>query len=186
MGIVFVAAATLVLMPRRQPPQDDTIAEVATQSASVTHDTARPRATTGGVRATRAAARASVTAPGAAESDAPPTPLATAVAPAPEITRAPSTEVASAQEARAITITGCLVRNDDGFRLKDTEGDTAPRSRSWKSGFLKRTNRSVDVVDARNQFGLADHVGERVNATGTLVDGDMQLRSLRRAAGSCA
>lgn len=185
MAIVFVAAATLVLMPRRQPPQEDT-APVLPQSAAVTHDTARPRATTGGLRTTRAANRTSVAASNAPESDAAPTPVATTVAPAPEVTRAPSTEAASAQDTRAITITGCLVRNDDGFRLKDTEGDTAPRSRSWKSGFLKRTNKAVDVVDARNQFDLADHVGERVNATGTLVDGDMQLRSLRRATGSCA
>jgi hypothetical protein len=49
-----------------------------------------------------------------------------------------------------------------------------------------RSNRSVDVVDTRNRLKLEDHVGERVSATGTLVDGDMQLRSLRRVASSCA
>jgi hypothetical protein len=183
---VFVAAATLVLIPRRQPPQEDTAPAVLPHTAAVTHDTGRPRSTTGAVRTVRAAKRQSVAASDAPESDVAPTAVATAAPPAPDVTRVPSSEVASAQDTRAITISGCLVRNDAGFRLKDTEGDTAPRSRSWKSGFLKRTNRSVDVIDARNQFDLADHVGERVNATGTLVDGDMQLRSLRRAAGSCA
>ena len=85
-----------------------------------------------------------------------------------------------------ITITGCLERDDDTFRLNDTEGENVPRSRSWKGGFLTRRNRSVDVVDARNRLRLEDHVGARVSATGTLVDGDMQIRSLRRVSASCA
>ena len=85
----------------------------------------------------------------------------------------------------AITISGCLERDDEKFRLKDTEGESAPRSRSWKVGFLKRRNRSVDVVDPRNRFKLENHLGERVSATGVLIDGDMQLRSLRRISTSC-
>jgi hypothetical protein len=80
---------------------------------------------------------------------------------------------------------GCLEGDEGEFRLTNTAGEDAPRARSWKGGFLRRSNRSVDVVDAVNRLRLADHVGERVSATGTLVDGDMQLRSLRRVASRC-
>jgi hypothetical protein len=107
------------------------------------------------------------------------------VAPVSASTRVEATAAAATQEPAAITITGCLERDDEKFRLKNTEGANAPRSRSWKSGFIRRSNSSVDVLDASNRFNLANHVGERVSATGTLVDGDMQLRSLRRVATSC-
>ena len=35
------------------------------------------------------------------------------------------------------TIVGCLTFDDGAFRLKDASGIDAPKSRSWKSGFLK-------------------------------------------------
>jgi hypothetical protein len=98
---------------------------------------------------------------------------------------APAEAAAPAQDPDAITITGCLELDDETFRLTETEGEDAPRARSWKGGFLRRSNRSVDVVDGPSRLRLADHVGERVIATGTLVDGDMQIRSLRRVAASC-
>lgn len=100
---------------------------------------------------------------------------------------APLDAGAPAQEPEpdTITITGCLEGDDGEFRLTDTAGEDAPRARSWKAGFLRRSNRSVDVVDAVDRLRLANHVGERVSATGTLADGDMQLRSLRRLAATC-
>jgi len=84
-----------------------------------------------------------------------------------------------------ITITGCLERENDGFRLKNTSGADAPKSRSWKSGFLKKGSASVDVVDPPKKLRLAEHVGERVSMTGVLVDRDMQVRSMQRVAPSC-
>jgi hypothetical protein len=100
-------------------------------------------------------------------------------------------EAADATEARApqsalVTITGCLERDDETFRLKDTAGADAPRSRSWKSGFLKKRNSSVEVIDASNRLRLNNHVGERISVTGTLEDKELQVRSLRRVASSCA
>lgn len=87
----------------------------------------------------------------------------------------------------AVTITGCLERADETtFRLKDTVGEDAPTSRSWKSGFLKKGSASIDVVDAAHQLKLPDHVGQTVSVTGTLVDREMQVRSLQRVATSCA
>jgi hypothetical protein len=85
-----------------------------------------------------------------------------------------------------VTITGCLERADDTFRLKDTTGTDALKARSWKSGFLKKRAASIDVVDAANRVKLPDHVGQRVSLTGTLVDREMQVRSLHRISASCA
>jgi hypothetical protein len=84
-----------------------------------------------------------------------------------------------------VTITGCLERDDDTFRLKDTSGADAPRSRTWKSAFLKKGSSPVEVVDASKRLKLTNHVGQRVSVTGTLSDGEMQIRSMRRIAASC-
>jgi hypothetical protein len=85
-----------------------------------------------------------------------------------------------------VTITGCLERADEAFRLKDTEGNEAPKARSWKSGFLKKGRTAVDVVDAGNRLNLSNHVGERVTVTGTLVDREIRVRTLQRVAASCS
>jgi hypothetical protein len=85
-----------------------------------------------------------------------------------------------------VTITGCLERDGDGFRLKDTSGTDAPRSRSWKSGFLKKGPAPIDVVDAVSTLKLTDQVGQRVSVTGTLVDRDMHARTVRRVGASCS
>jgi len=87
--------------------------------------------------------------------------------------------------SRTVTIAGCLARDGGTFRLKDTSGADAPRSRSWKSAFLRKSSSSVGVVDASRRLRLTSHVGERVSVTGRLVDGEMRVRSLRRVASSC-
>ena len=91
----------------------------------------------------------------------------------------------AAKKVASVTITGCLERDDNSFRLKETAGDNAPKSRSWKSGFLKKGPAPVAVVDASNRLKLQSHVGERVSVTGTLVDREMQGRTLQRIAASC-
>ena len=88
-------------------------------------------------------------------------------------------------EPAAVTITGCLERDAETFRLKDTAGTDVPKSRSWKSGFLKKGSASIEVVDAANRLDLSNHVGRRVSVSGTRVDREMQARSLRRVAASC-
>lgn len=95
-----------------------------------------------------------------------------------------SAEVSATAKAPPVTVTGCLERTDDGFRMKDTTGADAPKARSWKSGFLRKGSAAVAVVDPARSLRLADHVGRRVSVTGTLVDREMRARSLRRL-GSC-
>jgi hypothetical protein len=91
----------------------------------------------------------------------------------------------TAPKAPPVTITGCLEAAGDTFRLKDTSGADAPKSRSWKSGFLKKGPATVDVVDGTHTLRMANQVGHRVSVTGTLVDHEMQARSLRRLTSSC-
>jgi hypothetical protein len=102
---------------------------------------------------------------------------------------------ASARESRSrptaakstpVTITGCLERDDQTFRLKDTAGAGAPRSRSWKTAFLKKNSASVEVIDAANRLKMNNYVGQRVRLTGTLVDRELHARALKRVAPSCA
>jgi len=90
------------------------------------------------------------------------------------------------QETAAVTITGCLERDGVTFWLKDASGlpDT-PKARSWRSGFLKKRSSRVGVVSATNALRLPNYLGERVAATGALMDGQMRARSVRRLAASC-
>jgi hypothetical protein len=84
-----------------------------------------------------------------------------------------------------VTIMGCLERDDNRFRLKETFGEHAPKSRSWKSGFLKKAPASIEVIDASRNLKLATHVGQRISVTGVVVNHEMQVRSLKRVAASC-
>ena len=88
-------------------------------------------------------------------------------------------------DAKPVSVTGCLQRTDRGFTLKDTEGADAPRSRSWKSGFLKRNTASVSLTDSGNGARLADHVGQRVTVTGPMTDREMRVAALHRVSSSC-
>ena len=99
---------------------------------------------------------------------------------------AESASAAAAQDAAMTTITGCLEeRKGQTFRLKDTTGLDAPKSRSWKSGFLKKGSPSIDLVDAANRAKLSSHVGQRVTVRGMLDDREMRVRSVQRVAASC-
>ena len=89
------------------------------------------------------------------------------------------------QPAR-VTITGCLERSDEAFRLTDTTGMNAPTARSWKSAFLKKRPAAIDVIEGGKRLNFASHVGQRVSLTGTLEDHEMRAGSLRRVASSCS
>ena len=95
-------------------------------------------------------------------------------------------EASVKEEAAPVQITGCLERNDAAFRLKDTAGAAAPTSRSWKSAFLKKRPATIAVVDTDRTLRLPAYVGQRVAATGTLVNHEMQVHSLRRVATTCS
>jgi hypothetical protein len=128
------------------------------------------------------AAPASTLAP-SAPTDAGPARAERAAAPA---ARAQSGDaVKAAQNAEPVTIEGCLVQDNEAFRLKNTGGEDAPKGRSWKSGFLKKSSKTIELVDARHRMNLARHVGERVSVTGMLEERELQGTSIKRLAESC-
>jgi len=99
----------------------------------------------------------------------------------------PSHAPATAQAAHvpdAVTITGCLERSHDEFRLKDTQGADAPKSRTWKTGFLTKHSATIAVIDAADRLKLADRVGDRVSVSGTLEGREMDARRVERI-GAC-
>jgi hypothetical protein len=121
--------------------------------------------------------------------------VAPAQAPVQQAQRLPEPATAKKADAPAkaivpsttlVTITGCLEQRDETFRLKDTDGIAVPTARSWKTGFLKKGPAPIDVVDGANRLKLNDHIGQRVSVTGTLVEHEMQVRSLQRVAASCS
>jgi hypothetical protein len=89
--------------------------------------------------------------------------------------------------ATPVTITGCLEIsvNQDEFRLTDTEGADAPRSRSWRTGFLKKGSAPVALVEPPDRLALQTRVGQRVAATGLLTSHDLKVSALRVVGRTC-
>ena len=99
---------------------------------------------------------------------------------------AESPSKAAVETVASVTITGCLANDDDTFLLKDTSGADAPKARSWRSGFLKKRPATIELLDATNALRLPSYVGQRVAATGMLINHEMRAQSLRRVAASCS
>ena len=99
---------------------------------------------------------------------------------------AESTSKVAVDTVASVTITGCLANDDDTFVLKDTSGADAPKARSWRSGFLKKRAATIELLDATKALRLPSYVGQRVEATGMLVNHEMRAHSLRRVAASCS
>ena len=97
----------------------------------------------------------------------------------------PSSPANTTTATTTATVTGCLERDGDSFRLKDTSGADAPKARSWKSGFLKKGPAAIEVVDGSRALKLSDQVGRRVSVTGVLAGRELTARSLRRVAATC-
>jgi hypothetical protein len=107
-------------------------------------------------------------------------------APAPAAPALAATSIATVEPA-PVTITGCLEVsvNADEFRLTDTQGFDAPKSRSWKSGFIKKHSAPVMLVDLADAHAAQAQVGKRVAATGHLASNELRVSSLRVVAPSC-
>ena len=99
----------------------------------------------------------------------------------------PPPSSASAANLSPVTITGCLEISIEGdeFRLADTEGADAPKSRSWRTGFLRKQTAPVALVGAPDSLALEKSVGKRVAATGLLTNRELQVSSLRVVSPFC-
>lgn len=97
---------------------------------------------------------------------------------------APATATAAVDE---VTITGCLEidKEADRFRLADTEGASAPKARSWRSGFFKKRSAPIDLVGSNDALSLHQQVGQRIAATGVLTSRTLKLNAVRVISPSC-
>ena len=180
-----------VPMAARLETKKTVVAEAPATAAAVKSYTADvSMGKTPAVEWVKAPAVESAATPAAVESRAT-TPAAEATAKTPAVESEPkaaaveSTAKADAQNVAPVTITGCLELDAETFWLKDTSGMDAPKSRSWKSGFLKKRPSRIELVDSTNTLKLSNYVGQRVAATGMLTDREMRARSLQRDAASC-
>jgi hypothetical protein len=106
---------------------------------------------------------------------------------APEPPTSPASVSTGSVMPTLVTITGCLEISTDGdtFRLSDVEGADAPKSRSWRSGFLKKRTAPVTLVEPHDRQTLTSNVGRRVAATGQLASRELRVSSLRVVGSSC-
>jgi hypothetical protein len=89
--------------------------------------------------------------------------------------------------AAPVTITGCLEisTDEEAFRLTDTEGAEALRSRSWRTGFLKKRSPAIALVEPPGRLGMKALVGRRVAATGLLASRELRVSSVRVVGAGC-
>lgn len=115
----------------------------------------------------------------------PEAPAASAVERSAVTISAPPVAATTAATVDEVTITGCLeiAKDEDRFRLSDTEGANAPKARSWRSGFFKKRSASVDLIGSTE--GLSRQVGQRVAATGVLSSRTLKIGTVRVVGSSC-
>ena len=90
---------------------------------------------------------------------------------------------AAAASIDTVTLSGCLDFDGKSAWLKDTSGVDAPRTRSWRSGFLRKRSPRIALVDGPSSAEVYD--GRLVSVTGVLVDREMRVSSLKPIAGDC-
>jgi hypothetical protein len=182
--VVFVGA--IALIPSREiAPQTDVAAATVTPetpAAQPAHAKAETRAD-----ARSAAKDPKKKTPGDPVGNAAVEPVGALVSEgAPVVPAAEPIQSRPIEHVAAVTITGCLEHDEESFWLKDTTGLDAPTSRSWKSGFLKKRPSRIELLDPNNSLKLPAYVGRRISATGTLVNREMQPRSLHPLGVSCS
>jgi len=194
LGVIgVVAAAALITASQPASRSDEARTDAPEANAPLENElvpaapkprTPKPRTTDMSMRTTPAAKAPAV------ESTAKPRAVETAkprvVEPASKIAAVDSKAQGDVKYAPSSTITGCLELDEGTFWLRNASGADVPKSRSWRSGFLKKGSSSVELVDAANTLKLPNYVGQRVAATGMLANREMLARSLRRVAASCS
>ena len=193
-GVVcLLAAAALLTAGQPGAPPDDMSAGTSQQahpSPQQARLTAEPKtSTTTTIAATRSITEPTGkphTTPASKERTSAAAPVKTTERPKPRasVTAAPQS-TARVKDPAARTVEGCLELEKSMYRLKNTSGLNAPTARSWRSGFLMKRSSSIELIDTSGRLKLQDHVGRRVAATGSLVNLEMQVTTLREIAGSC-
>jgi hypothetical protein len=188
---VSVIGVLMLVAVRRPTASDDAqvIVESATHAELLEPLAARPIANERVPLRTPAVDTDRALASGESASAVKPIPVVTVEPAAMAVIVEPSENAPEAKEEAprldTVTVTGCLERNQDDFRLTDTSGAEAPKSRSWKSGFLVKRSASIALVEPAVGVKFPSYVGARVAATGTLEDREMRVFSLQRVGPAC-
>ena len=99
----------------------------------------------------------------------------------------PAESKTAAKANESVTLTGCLQADGGKYMLTDLQGAKAPKGRSWKTGFITKKTKDVQVVTTASGPKLKDHVGHQVTLTG-VRNGEthMQARSIKHVAAKCS
>ena len=94
----------------------------------------------------------------------------------------------AAPAATPATMTGCLQADGSRFMLTKLEGSGVPTSRSWKTGYIKKTAaKDMEVVGASASLKLKDQVGRKVTVSGTRdTNTRFKAQSVKQIAKSCS
>ena len=104
------------------------------------------------------------------------------------VAQQPAAQKSTAKPNTSVTVSGCLETEGRAFKLTEVKGPQAPKGRSWKTGFIKKTTKdNVEVVSASSSVKLIDHVGRQVTVVG-MTAGGSQIRatSIKRTAAACS
>jgi hypothetical protein len=101
-------------------------------------------------------------------------------------TAKPAATTASKTAVPSSSLTGCLEHDGDHFKLTDLPDGQAPKARNWKTAYVTKSKKDVEVTGAAS-LKLKDHVGHKVTITGSR-DGDTHVKatSLKMVAKSCS
>jgi hypothetical protein len=88
-------------------------------------------------------------------------------------------------DPNTVTMIGCLESDGSNYRLADVQGNQAPKGRSWKTGFVTKKTKNIDLVGVPASLKLQDHVGRKVSVSGLRDDEThFKARSIKQL-GSC-
>lgn len=92
----------------------------------------------------------------------------------------------TAQADPSVTLTGCLRADGSWYKLTDLEGGQAPKGRNWKTGFVTKSTKDIEVAGASPSVRLTSYVGHRISVVG-VKDGDRHFKaqSIKQLATSC-
>jgi hypothetical protein len=88
----------------------------------------------------------------------------------------------------SLTLTGCLHADGAKFTLSDLPQNQTPKGRSWKTAYVMKTAKDVEVTPASSSVKLKDHVGHKIAITG-IRNGDethFTARAIKHVAATCS
>ena len=89
---------------------------------------------------------------------------------------APAKVAVAPVDPNSVTMIGCLESDGVNYRLADVQGSQAPKGRSWKTGFVTKKTKPIDLVGVSSTLNLKDNVGRKVSVVG-VKDGETHLKA---------